>query len=157
MVGNPVCYQGRLFYAEQICVLKQLYEIGPRFTTCCLHHNYGCVIPGHTAVNGLTRTPSWGWVTQVVEHWYGNPEVSGLSPGFRSSLPIFQRVQMRRVTWCHHKPSTFRNCSSSEVTMILNHLHASFLWGWGAFTKDATIARDNTAVLVVSTVVFYHS
>ena len=37
--------------------------------------------------------PSKGWIAQMEEHWYGNPEVSGLSPGSaKFSLPIFQIV-----------------------------------------------------------------
>ena len=32
-----------------------------------------------------------GWIAQMEEHWYGNPEVSGSSPGsVKFYLPIFQ-------------------------------------------------------------------
>ena len=36
--------------------------------------------------------PSKGWIAQMEEHWYGNPEVSGSSPSsVKFSLPIFQK------------------------------------------------------------------
>ena len=37
--------------------------------------------------------PSKGWIAQIEEHWYGNPQVSGSSPGsVKFSLPIFKII-----------------------------------------------------------------
>jgi hypothetical protein len=44
-------------------------------------------------VDCLRGPPSKGWIAQMEEHWYVNPEVSGSSSGpVKISLPIFQTV-----------------------------------------------------------------
>ena len=47
--------------------------------------------PQQRLVDYSEGPPSKGWIAQMDEHWYGNPEVSGSSPGpVKFSLPIFQ-------------------------------------------------------------------
>ena len=42
-------------------------------------------------VDCLGEPPYKGWIAQMEEHWYGDPEVLGASPGsVKFSLPIFQ-------------------------------------------------------------------
>jgi hypothetical protein len=44
-------------------------------------------------VDYLGGPPSKGRIAQMEEHWYGNPEVSGSSPGpVKFSLPILQII-----------------------------------------------------------------
>ena len=39
-----------------------------------------------------------GWIGQMDEHWYGNPEVSDWSPGsVKFSLPIFQKKYVKML------------------------------------------------------------
>ena len=49
--------------------------------------------PRQRPVDGLGGPTSKGWIAQMEEHWYINPQVSGLSPSpVKFSLPIFQIV-----------------------------------------------------------------
>ena len=49
-------------------------------------------------VDCLGEPPSKGWIAQMEEHGYGNPEVSDSSPGpVKFSLPIFQTIFMSAI------------------------------------------------------------
>ena len=49
--------------------------------------------PWQRLVEYFGRPPSKGWITQMEEHEYSNPETLGSSPGpVQFSLPIFQIV-----------------------------------------------------------------
>ena len=85
-----------------------------RFTTVsCLHLNgrggailgdirqqglyllTGAPIPAKTSrLIELGGPPSKGWIAQMEEHWYGNEEISGSSPGpVKFSLPFFFKLE----------------------------------------------------------------
>ena len=51
-------------------------------------------------VDCLGGPPSKGWIAQMEEHWYSNPEVSGSSPGpVKFFLHIFQILSVFCLFW----------------------------------------------------------
>ena len=53
--------------------------------------------PGKRLVDCLGGLSPKGWIAQMEEQWYGNPEVSGSIPGpVKFSLPSFQKLAFEK-------------------------------------------------------------